>query len=183
MKSTLLETLEKQVILGYTGKINLMSKKSGQILGCALLLEGSLINVKYKGRRGVKAFYSASLDSIKTDFKLIVEPEFINSKEREITTTFTSLKERLAEVIAQEELTKESKPPCNILLKINPSFLSGNIELKSDEYKVLCTLVSHSVVDDIYQKNSLLDFQITNALIGLRQKKAIKVAAQKGEVV
>jgi len=180
LNSSLLKTIEDQIIFGFTGKINIMARERGQLLGCALLFEGHLINVKYKGCDGHKAFYNACIESFNINPRLVLEPEMVNGKDRKIDTPFSALKTKLIEVQAEYEAIKDSRPPKNISLTINPSFLSGNTQVSSHGFSLLCTLVDHSAVDDIYKHNSLLDFQITNALIELRQKKAIKVAVQKG---
>lgn len=179
MSEVLLKTLEAQVFLGFTGKINFMTRDQNQLLGCALFVDGELVNVKYKGSVGAKAFYNSCIEFMELKFKTLIEPEIITSQERLIKEPLSVLKSKLVTISDQYKLARSNKPPGYLTLSINPSFLNGDILINSAEFNLLCTLIDYNKVSDIYIKNELLDFEITDALISLRQKKAIKVMAQK----
>ena len=53
--------------------------------------------------------------------------------------------------------------------------IESNIEISPQEYSLLCTLSDYNMVDDVYNNNEMLDFEITQALVSLRKKEIIKV--------
>lgn len=178
MDTQIISTIEEQVLSGFTGKINIVARESSQILGCAYIISGVLVNVKYKGAHGTKAFYNACIDSQDTQVSIVVEPEFVDDRERKIDTPFSVLKRRVSEVSDRYLEARENRPPDYLKLLVIPSFLSGEVQVNTAEFNLLCTLSDYNKVSDIYINNSLLDYEITNALVSLRQKGAIKVLSK-----
>lgn len=179
METQVLQTIEEQIVLGFTGKINLTSKDAGQILGCAYMISGELVNVKYKGIQGRKAFYNACIESKVLEINTVIEPEIVSDRERKIDRPFSVLKRKMIEIAQKYEEAKKNRPPDNLKLLIIPDFLNREIEVNSAEFNLLCTLSDYNKVSDVYKHNPLLDYEITNALVGLRQKGAIKVVQEK----
>lgn len=175
----MLKTIEEQIVLGFSGKINLTSKDSGQILGCAYLINGELVNVKYKGIQGQKAFYNACIESSTSQIQTVIEPEIVDERERKIDRPFSVLKRKMIEISQRYEASKPARPADHLKLVIIPDFLTREIEVNSSEFNLLCTLSDYNKVSDVYKHNPLLDYEITNALVGLRQKGAIKVVLEK----
>ena len=62
MSEQILNTIEEQVIINFTGKINILNSENKQMLGAILISDGQLVNAKYMGVEGVKAFYNACID-------------------------------------------------------------------------------------------------------------------------
>ena len=108
-----------------------------------------------------------------------MEAEIINLRQKKIHIPFAVLKRRLVEIADKTAQAQDSKPPNNLKLLINPTIMGGDQPLNSFEFRVLCTLSDYNKVADVYKNNSLLDYEITNALVGLRQKGAIKVVLDK----
>lgn len=179
MDIKIVNSIEEQIVSSFTGKINIVAQDSSQILGCAYIIKGSLVNVKYKGVQGVKAFYNACIDSQDTEVSIVVEPEFIDEREKKITTPFSVLKRKVTEISDKYNDSKDKRPPDHLKLLIIPSFLNGELLVDSAEFNLLCTLSDYNKVSDVYKNNLLLDYEITNALVGLRQKGAIKVLSGK----
>jgi hypothetical protein len=48
-------------------------------------------------------------------------------------------------------------------------------DVTSDEFEVLAGLTDYNKVGDIYKNVNLLEYEITNALVSLRMKKALRV--------
>lgn len=175
----MLKTIEEQIVLGFSGKINLVSKDVGQILGCVYLISGELVNVKYKGIQGRKAFYNACIESSTEKIQTVIEPEIVDERERKIDRPFSVLKRKMIEIAQKYESAKVNRPPDHLKLLIIPDFLTREIEVNSAEFNLLCTLSDYNKVSDVYKHNPLLDYEITNALVGLRQKGAIRVVLDK----
>jgi hypothetical protein len=173
--------IEEQIILGLTGKINVLDAKTKQFLGSIYLIEGRLANVKYLEIEGQKAFFNLCMsdDEKKLNLEFIVEPELIDSREKKIDRPFSILKRKLYEIAEKHKETVKNKPPGSLKLLIQPEFLLSREDVNSIEFRLLCTMSDYNLVSDIYKKSPLLDFEITNALVSLRKKNAIKVIEHK----
>lgn len=172
----ILSTIEEQIIINFTGKVNVLSKESKQHLGAVLLINGQLVNAKYLGSEGMKAFYNLCIDENQgKEFEIVVEPEIIDKREMKIDHPFSVLKRRMYEMITKYKEALKNRPPNNLKLVLVPDFITGKEEVSREEYSLMCTMSDYSLVSDIYKKSPLLDFEITNALVALRKKNAIKV--------
>lgn len=177
MELEILQTLDEQIVSGFSGKINLMESNTSQILGCFYLHRGELINAKYRGSEGLKAFYSACIDGQSSGIKCVVEAEIVDLREKKIHSPLSVLRRRLVEVADKTAQAQDSRPPDNLKLLINPSIMHSDSNVERIEFSVLCTLSDYNKVSDVYKFNPMLDYEITNALVSLRQKGAIKVVA------
>ena len=180
MNDNIIRTIEEQAIINFTGKVNILAKESKQHIGAVLLINGELVNTKYLGCEGMKAFYNLCIDEdMGKEFDIIVEPEIIDKKEKKIDHPLGVLKKRMAQMINNYKEALKNRPPNNLKLILIPEFLSGKEEVSGAEYSLMCTMSDYNLVSDIYQKSPLLDYEITNALIMLRKKNAIKIVEVK----
>jgi hypothetical protein len=69
-------------------------------------------------------------------------------------------------------------PPKNILLEIVPDAIFQDVDITGEEFDLMLTLCHYKLVKDVYDHCPLLDFEITNALVSLRNKKALKVTGK-----
>lgn len=180
MSEKILAAIEEQVIINFTGKINILNPETKQILGNVLLIDGDLVNTKYQGTQGIKAFYNLCIEeNMGKDFDVIIEPEIIGKHERKIDHPFSVLKRRMYEMVSKYKEALKNRPPNNLKLILIPDFLRGQEEVSGEEYSLMCTMSDYNLVSDIYKHSPLLDFEITNALVMLRKKNAIKVVQVK----
>lgn len=180
MSEKILETIEEQVIINFTGKINVLNPDSKQTLGVVLLIDGNLVNTKYLGSQGIKAFYNLCIDeNLGKEFDVIVEPEIIGKHERKIDHPFSVLKRRMYEMVSKYKDAMKNRPPNNLKLILIPDFIRSQEEVSGEEYSLMCTMSDYNLVSDIYKHSPLLDYEITNALVMLRKKNAIKVVQVK----
>ena len=168
--------IEEQLAVQFTGKVNVLDGKTSQFKGVVTLYEGDLVNVQYHKLEGVKAFYHLVID----DFEhcrntYVVEPEIVANTQKKIPFPFSVLKSKLTKIMEQYFESKQNRPPDSIRLKINPSIIEEGDELTGEEYELLRGVLKYKQVKDIYEKHNLLDFEITNALVSLRKKQALKV--------
>jgi hypothetical protein len=181
LNDLIVNIIEEQIILGLTGKINVLSSETKQFLGSIYLIEGRLANVKYLEIEGAKAFFNlcTSDDDGITKLEFIIEPELIDSREKKIARPFSILKRKLYEIAEKQKESKQNKPPGSLKLLVLPEFITSTEAVNSIEYSLMCTMSDYNLVSDIYKKSPLLDFEITNALVSLRKKNAIKVIEHK----
>lgn len=176
VKKLLFDVIDEQAAVAFTGKINILDDSSRQLYGHIALFEGDILTVMFKNIGGQKAFYNILVEeSEQASFKYVVEPEIVSDQTRNIHYPLSVLKSRSREVLENYQLSKSSKPPHSIKLSIDPAFISAKEEVSGDEYDLLLTISDYNRVEDIYRHCPLLDYEITNALVSLRRKKALKV--------
>lgn len=173
--SELFHLLDEQASVGFTGRVNILHSDTKGIFGSISMLEGDVVAASFKGLNGLKAYYSLIADVANSQMlQFIVEPE-IFSGAREISYPYNVLKLKAGEVMALTLKNQKLRPQDSIKLLIDPNFITSGDMVSGDEYSLLTTISDYNLVKDIYKNSELLDYQITNALVSLRQKKALKV--------
>ena len=181
MKSEhLIHILEEQVSVGFTGKINAQNKLSKQHLGFITILDGEIINCIYKGASSLKAFYSLCIDEFESkDLSYVVEPELVDGSRNNIHYPYSVLKRKIADVVEGYRKSNKNRPPGELKIIIKPEFITSGDGVSESEYSLLNTMSDFNRVDDIYKYSKLLDFEVTNSLVSLRKKNALKVIKTK----
>lgn len=175
------ETLEEQVILGFTGKINIQDKATSENIAAILFYEGEIINAQYRAQKEFKALMRIFVEvKINQELKFIVEPELLEKKNQKIRMSFDDIKVEAMQAVAKYLETIDEKPPEDLILKIKPEFIIEGEDIDENEYELLCAITNHEKVKDIYSHCSLYEHEITDAFISLRKKEAIKVIKTEG---
>ncbi len=170
------EVIEEQIAVSFTGKIIVLNKKNKQQIGFMVIHEGDVVRVEYIKASGLKAFYSFFIDIFdKKPIDIIVEPEVIDNFQRNIHYPYSVLKAKVGSVLSRYSASVKTRPPENLKLLVRGDFITEGDEVTSNEYDVLLTLSDYNRVKDVYENCLLLDFEITDALVSLRKKNAIKV--------
>lgn len=177
----LLNVIEEQIAVQFTGKVNVLAKFNRQYLGHILFKDGEIIQVLYQHLKGLKAFYQLFIQEFSLQsHEYIVEPEVVEDKERQIHYPFAVIKNRLSDVLKQHRDSIKYRPPENVRIITVADFLSDTVPITSQEYSVLATLTEWNSPFDIYQHCDLLNHEITWALVGLRKKGGLKIVAARG---
>jgi hypothetical protein len=180
MDLKILTTIEEQVAVRFTGKVNILSNFNRQYLGHVLFKDGEVIQVLFEGRQGLKALYHLLIQEYSLQsYQYVVEPEIVEESERKIHYPYTVLKNKMGQVLKQYRESLKSRPPENVKILINAGFLASAVPVSSNEFKVLDSLTEWSRPGDIYLNCPLLDHEITDALVGLRKKGGLKIIAPK----
>jgi hypothetical protein len=176
MRDHLIDTLEEQVLVQFSGKINVLKESNRQILGSVVLNDGDIYRIDYKGLEGMKALCHLYLDDLKDDeIVLVVEPEMVESIHRNIHYPYKTLIQKLSEFMTEYEKAKSLRPPTGIKLIAMADFLTQGEKINEQEFQVLATISDYNKIEDIYKNCPLMEYEITNCLISLRQKGALKV--------
>jgi hypothetical protein len=176
MNQTFLNTLEDQIAVGFTGRINILDRSTKQYLGQVLLLEGSILHLEFQKLKGEKAFYTIYLKEYENaTFSYVVEPELVDGVERSVHFPYSNLKQRLQKIVEDYEVGKQQKPPGNLKVLINPEFIKTGEPVTNQEFELLATISDYNMISDIYKNVDLLDYEVTMALVSLRKKGALKV--------
>lgn len=180
--SRVLNVIEEQVAVQFTGKVNVLSSYNRQFLGHILFKHGELIQVAFNGQKGLKAFYSIIIQEYSLQsFDYVVEPELVEEKERQIHYPFAVIKNKVGDEIRKHKESLKFRPPENIKILIDAEFLEDSLPVTPQEFEVLSTLTEWSSPNDLYQNCNLLDHEITLSLVSLRKKGALKILAPRQE--
>ncbi len=182
MESRVLNVIDEQLAVEFTGKVNILSNLNHQFLGHILFLDGDVIQVAFLRHRGVRAFFELFIQEYALQsFEYVVEPELVEEKERQIHYPYSTLKQRLREVLRLHRETVKFRPPENIKILLDADFLEDTLPISSREFDVLRTLTDWNSPADLYQNCDLMEHEVTHALISLRKKGALKILAPKKE--
>ena len=175
--TNLIEVLKEQASFGFTGKVNILSRESGQFLGVIYQQEGMLVGAQIKELKGRKALLKMIFDDVESNqhFKFIVEPELLSPESMTIRMSFEEVKNEAQGHFQEYIAAKKLRPAGNLKLVINPEIIVSKDEITPQEYDVLAVITEWCNVSDIYKYSKLMDFEVTHALVSLRKKRAIKV--------
>jgi hypothetical protein len=175
----LLDSLEEQIAVRFTGRVNILSKFNRQYMGHILFKDGEIIQVLFQELQGLKAFYKLVIEEFSLQsYNYVVEPEVVEDKERQIHYPYAVIRNRVAAVLKQYRDSIKFRPPENVKILASADFLNDAIPVTYQEFEVLKTLTEWNRPFDIYQHCPLLDHEITLALVGLRKKGGLKIVAQ-----
>lgn len=179
--SEILTIISEQASVRFTGKINILLKSTMQHLGTIYIKDGEVHYASYKSVKGIKSIYSAVIDEFEShaSLRIIIEPEIIKGLEKNIHFPVGVIKRRATGLVDEYASSCKNRPPANVKLSVNADIISEDNELTGPEYELLCVISDYNRVADIYENCTLLDFEVTNALVSLRRKKALKVIKQK----
>lgn len=174
----ILSIIEEQISVEFTGKVNVLSLYNRQFLGHLIFKDGEILQVSFQGQKGLKAFYQILIQEFSlTPYEYVVEPEVVDEKERQIHYPYAVLKNKLQEVLKLYKESLKLRPPDNVKILSEASFLTSHEAVSPEEFEVLMTLTEWSNPNDVYRQCPLLDHEITLALVSLRKKGALKIIA------
>ena len=178
----ILGTIEEQIAVQFTGKVNVLSTFNRQYLGHILFKDGNIFQVVFNGYKGLKAFYQLIIQEYSLQsFNYVVEPEVVEDKERQIHYPYAVIRNKMSDVIKQYRDSLKFRPPENVRILIDAEFLEDSLPVSPQEFDVLETLTEWSNPFDVYQHCPLLDHEITWALVSLRKKSALKIIATRNK--
>lgn len=172
----LLEIIKEQTDFGFTGKINILSSRS-QFLGAIFLKDGAVVGAQFNSLKGLKALKKSIFEDVDSNdfFKYVVEPEIVNDEHVQFSYGYLQLQKEIESEYEKYRQSKKLRPPQNLNLIIAADIVTSQDLVSYSEFKVLEIMTEYSKVSDIYDHCSLEEYEITQALVELRRKKAIKV--------
>jgi hypothetical protein len=175
--TNLLEVLKEQASFGFTGKVNLLLVSNGQFLGVIYLHEGFLVGANYGQLSGKNALFNMIFEDVESvsHFKFIVEPELVGENLLAMKMSYDEVKQVAQKIYQSYVQAKKLKPAMSLRLVIDPEIIVNAETITPEEFDVLSVLAEWCTVSDIYKYSKLMEFEVTNALVSLRKKRAIKV--------
>lgn len=177
MNFALFLAIEEQQLVCFTGKVNLLKKFSNESIGSLYLIDGKIVNGKCKDLSPLKAVFKLVSDYEKNgdNQQIVIEPELLSFSDKKLDYPHQVLVKKLHEFSKQMKEADKNRPPDNLKLLINQEFISDGGEVSPIEYDLLCTISDYNLVKDIYQNSKMFDHEITEVLVNLRKKNALRV--------
>ncbi|MAF78132.1 MAG: hypothetical protein CME60_08210 [Halobacteriovoraceae bacterium] len=177
---SLIKTISDQVHLGFTGRINILTEQTGKYLGRITLRDGLIVFTQFKERIGKSSLYHCLIEDLEEgNLKFAVEPEVVGDNEIIFTLDYQEFVDKGQKIFQAYKSSKKFRPPGHIKLMIDPDFIAKGQSLSYVEFELLSTISDYSRVSDIFNESKLLEYQVSNALVSLRQKGALKVIGKK----
>lgn len=172
--------IEEQMSVKFTGKVNLLSPFNHQYLGHLLFKDGMLIDVRYQQLSGLRAFYQLGIREYNLEKHLyVVEPEVVAEEEQRIHYPISVLLTKLRNQIKIYDIVHRQRPPENVKILVKADSVGEDFECTAEEFRVLTVLTETNDVNSIYGNCSLLEHEITSALINLRKKGVLTIVGRK----
>lgn len=181
MDFLLFKGIEEQRLVCFTGKINILRTENKEFVGSLFLMDGQVINAHFGEMPPLKAVFELTLayQNDVDSFDLVVEPERLDKSVKKLSYPYLTLKRLLEEQYLSYRKSSESRPPDHLKLLIKPEFIKGGGEVTPKEYSLLAVISDNNLVKDIYEQSELFDHEITELLVNLRKKDALKVVEVK----
>jgi len=173
----LLKILTEHSHLSFTGRINILDDSTSQFIGAIFLKEGRIVGAEFSSKSGKKGLMGILYQYFNATKKLkhIPEPELIEDAHLDFNLSIEQFKHLMKKFFEDFKILKKFEPARNLKLDINPHFISNGPTLTSDEYKILDLICGGVKISDIYNQLEDLEYEISQALISLRKKGALKV--------
>ena len=182
MDSKLMNVIDEQMAVQFTGKVNILATFNRQFLGHVLFKNGEVIQVTFEGFQGMKAFYQLIIQEYSLQsFDYVVEPELVDEKQRQIHYPFAVIKNKMQDVIRLYKESLKLRPPENVKILVDSEFMDDSLPVTPQEFDVLLTLTEWNSPFEVYKNCQLLDHEITLALVSLRKKGALKILAARND--
>lgn len=182
----LIKILKEQETFGFTGRINILDKSSGQFLGVIMQEEGVIVNARYRDGKGKKALFRLTIDDLKDDksaqagLRFVVEPEVIEDADRSFELSVADYEVLARELYERSESSRKLRPSDDLRVALNSSFIVEGENVTWAEFDVMAVISDYPKIEDVYKHSQLYEFEVTSALVSLRKKGALKVL-RKGE--
>lgn len=173
-----IETIEEHSLLNFTGRINILQGDSRKFCGAVYLLSGDIVYAQYLGNISTASIYKIIYDDIKHgDLSFMPEPEVIDASMVIISITIDEIKAGARSYIEAIQKLSKHKIPENLSLDVNRSVFDLE-NVTYDELHTLTLVSEFNKVLDITKNSDMDKSRILTSLIGLREKKALRVVSK-----
>ena len=107
----------------------------------------------------------------------VVEPEVIALELIQFELEVPVLEVEIKSILEESKRNEKLRPPGDKRLVVNADFVCRGEEISSNEFDILCLISDFGKIQDVYDNTALLDFEVTDGLVSLRKKGALKVIA------
>lgn len=157
----------------FVGKLHVQLKSNRQFLGECWLDSGRITWARYKDKEGVSALSRIYIDCrIQDNITFMPETEYIPKDQRNIFMDSGKIFERVFFHYRLYKKNIDLKPRNDLVFQ---KVSADDAQLSLAEKYMLSIMNQYNVVEEIYQNSDLLEWETTEALIGLRKKGHFKI--------
>jgi len=173
----LLKTLQEQVHIGFSGRVNLLDGNEKRYAGHILMDGGVIVGCRFEKATGQPALLLAtSFDSRHDSLSKVVEPEIISSDMKTMALSVEKFSNDAKDYLRKVLRLRKVGLPRKSLFSINKSkLLKEETELLSDEFNLASILWDFKSFSDIIEKTAMETERVGIALLGLKEKKILLV--------
>ena len=131
----------------------------------------------FERRNGRSALYDLlGREAVDADFyKYVVEPEVVERGSIEFSISFSDFKTLYYNNLEKLKKFERLRPPPSIKFLINKDFLLSGLDISKNEFMILTMISDYSSAGEVYKRSSLPDYLVTECLVTLRSKNALRV--------
>ena len=179
---SLLKTLQEQVHIGFSGRVNLLIGNEKRYAGHVLMDGGVVVDCRYEGATGKPALLMAvSYDTFNSSLSKVVEPEIITNDMKMITLSVDEFAAEAKEYLRKSIRLHKIGLPKGVAFSVKrEAIFEDDLELLQDEYNLATLLWDFKSFSDIIEDTDMEEERVSIALFGLREKKVLRV--KKGSV-
>lgn len=176
-KLRILKYLNDQVLLAFTGRVNILIPGSNQFIGVVFLEDGEIVGAEHSKLKGTNALFELYLIEILNthQFKFVIEPEIIGIDQTHFRMSPNKSFAEFKKYNKSEYRLSKLRPENSLKICVNEKFIESGEELSSAEFKMLEIIAVSKTIGDVFFNSNFNDFLTNSLLVLLRQKKAIKV--------
>jgi hypothetical protein len=168
-----IEILRRALRSQFVGKLHIQLKSNRQFLGECWVDTGRITWARYANKEGVSALSSIYIDSrVKDNITFMEEREYIPKDQRNIFMDSGKIFERIFFHYRLYKKNIDLKPKNDLIFQ---TIYADDAQLSLAEKYMLSIMDQYQVVEEIYRNSDLLEWETTEALIGLRKKGHLKI--------
>ncbi len=175
----LLDILDEQSAINFSGKINILGAKK-ELLGTISIYEGALVNARKNLKNTINNLFYFAFEDLEhsVEVSYIVEPEIISPAQRIFILSIEEFKKKLSHDFSEYQKIKKLRPPNSLKLIPSVSVLPTLENMQPAEFDLLKVISEYAKVSDIYFYSPYAPLATTKLLVSLRKKMAISVFAK-----
>jgi hypothetical protein len=139
--------VEEQFAFNFTGRINILQKTNGRLLGYLRQKSGNIVDARFFSATDRAGLYNLIMYYLENQdlVKIVVEPEVVENIDNSLSLSFDDFFIIAQEVKTQVPKINKFRPPDDLKISYSRSLQISEQKLSSDEYYVLSLVQIKSV--------------------------------------
>ncbi len=164
--------IKEQMLLEFTGVVQVLKGPMNTLVGYIYLRDGVIVGTKYNSGESYRDLSKFLYDSTDKEWSFNIELSNYLNSDNDINIDKESFEELWSSI---NNKNYQQIPPGNVRIAVNTEFLKNSNSLTIKEFDVLSSIVDNSKIKYVYKDCNLPEKEVTEELISLRKRRAIKV--------
>lgn len=168
--------LEEQSLFKFTGILRILDRSSGDLHGQVLIEDGQVLQAYFQNSKNYKAVLKLCCnlqEGLEFDYDLVSKE--LNYFGELIGLSNNELRKRFQNYWEKGDLFREKRINDNSQLKISDQLMKEEYAINHHEFLILCEMLRCKSIEDVYRKSSLLEYEVTKAILDLKSKNLIQI--------